>query len=147
MAGSKKDVFETEILQHIFQNAAIANIGNAGGLQPSSVAGNFYIALYTTAYDDASAGTEANYTGYARVAVPRSASGFSVANGVAANAAAVTFPLCTAGNNTILSACVCTGSVAGVNDAKYGGDLAASLSVSQNITPEIAAGAFVINEG
>ncbi len=31
----------------MFQNTAIANIGDAGGLRGSVSAGNFYIALYT----------------------------------------------------------------------------------------------------
>lgn len=33
---SMSNAFETEILDLIFNNAAIANIGDAGGLQPSA---------------------------------------------------------------------------------------------------------------
>lgn len=78
MAGSATNAFETKVLEHIFQNADIANIGDAGGLQNSASAGNLYVALFTAAPSDSAAGTECNYTSYARVAVERSASGWTV---------------------------------------------------------------------
>lgn len=146
MAGSKKDAFETALLQHIFQNAAIANVGNAAGLQPAGAAGSFYIALFTTANTDAAAGTEASYTGYARVAVARSSAGWTIAGGACSNAALITFGACTAGTNTIVGFAICTGSTVGTADAIYWGDLSASLSVSAGITPEFAIGALVVNE-
>ena len=68
MAGSLRDGHETLMLQHYFQNADIPNIGNAGGLLGSTVPGNFYVALYTVAPTDSTPGTEATYTGYARIA-------------------------------------------------------------------------------
>lgn len=93
---SKGNTFENEILLHIFQNAAIALIGDASGLQPSATAGNHYVSLHTA--DPGEAGnqqsSEAAYTNYARQAVVRSASGWTVSNNQVSNAAAISFPQC-----------------------------------------------------
>ena len=94
MAGSKKDTFETALLTLLFNNTSLANIGNAGGILQSTVAGSFYIALYSAAPSDSAAGTEITYTGYARIAVARSSAGWTIAGTNpcnASNAAAVTF--------------------------------------------------------
>lgn len=146
MAGSKKDGFETSVLQHIFQNADIANIGDAAGLQNSATAGSFYIALFTSAPTDSAQGTECNYTNYARVAVARSAGGWTVSGNNCSNAAAITFPQCGGGTNTAVAFAICTGGTAGVDDAIYWGDLTANLAISSGITPEFAIGDLDINE-
>jgi hypothetical protein len=144
MAGSKSNAFETSLLTLLFNNTAIANIGNAGGILPSSAAGSFYIALFTTAPSDSSAGTEANYTGYARKAVARTSSGWTISGNNASNAAAITFDACSAGTNTIVAFAIMTASSSG--DMIYWGDLTANLAVSAGIVPEFAIGDLDINE-
>lgn len=148
MAGSKKDSFETSILALVFQNVAIQGIGNAAGLQPSSVAGNLFIALYTVAPTDSSPGTECNYTGYARKEVPRAsgAGGWTVSGNNAYNTSTITFPTCTGGNNTAVAFGICKAGTAGVDDAIYWGDLASPLAISNNITPEFSPGDLDIYE-
>ena len=44
---SATNAFETDLLKLIFQNVALANVGDASGLQPSSTAGSLYISLHT----------------------------------------------------------------------------------------------------
>lgn len=44
---SKSTAFETAFLNHIFANAAIANVGDATGLPASSTAGSLYFSLHT----------------------------------------------------------------------------------------------------
>jgi phage baseplate assembly protein gpV len=146
MAGSKKDTFETSILQHIFQNADVAAIGDATGLRGSSTAGSVYIALFTAAPSDSAQGTETTYTNYARVAVARSAGGWTVSGNNCSNAAAITFPACGASGATLVAFAVCKAGTAGVNDQLYWGDLTANLVVSSGITPEFAIGDLDINE-
>lgn len=146
MAGSKKDTFENAVLLHIFQNSDIANIGDATGIRGSSAAGNLYIALFTAAPSDSAQGTEASYTGYARVPVARTSGGWTVSGNNASNAAAITFGTCTAGTNTIVAAAICTGGTAGVDDQLFWCTLDANLSVSTGITPEFAIGDLDINE-
>jgi hypothetical protein len=76
-AGSNLPI---EILKLLFQNDAFANVGDAGGLQPSATAGNLYISLHTAdpGADGDQTTSECAYTSYARVAVARSGAGWTV---------------------------------------------------------------------
>lgn len=146
MAGSKRDWFETAILQHVFQNMAVSGMGDSGGLLPSATAGSFYIALYTVDPSDSSAGTETVYTNYARVAVARSSAGWTVTGGAAYNTAAITFAQCGATGATLTAFAICKGDVEGTDDQIYWGELTSDLVVSSGITPEFAAGDLDITE-
>jgi hypothetical protein len=146
MAGSKKDSFENSLLQLIFNNVDIANIGDAAGLQNSVAAGNLYVALYSTAPSDSAAGTEITYTGYARVAVARTTGGWTVSANNASNTAAVTFGACSSGTPTAYAFAICKAGTRDVDDAIYWGDLTSSLAISAGITPEFAIGDIDINE-
>jgi hypothetical protein len=99
----KGSTYASDLLLHVFNNSAIAGIGDAGGLQPSAAAGSLYVSLHT---GDPGAGgnqttNEATYTGYGRVGVARAAGGWTVAANQASNTGVVTFGACTAGSNTI----------------------------------------------
>lgn len=144
--GSKTNGFETSLLQLIFNNSAIANIGDASGLQPSATAGSLYVALCTSATtcDDATAGTETTYTGYTRVAVARTSGGWTISGNNATNTAAITFGACTAGTATIRYVEIWTASSGGTR--LFWGQLTSDLSVSSGVTPEFAAGALDVNE-
>lgn len=140
---SLSNAFETLILQHLYQNANIANHGDATGLRGSTAAGSYYVGLHTA--DPGEAGTqstsEATYTGYARVAVVRSAVGWTVSGNQASNAAVVNFGACTAGSSTVTHFTVGTTST-GVGDLIGAGALGASLAVTSGITPSFAIGAL-----
>ena len=144
---SKGNTFETELLAHVLQNAALPGIGDAPGLQPSAVAGSLYVALHTANPGEAGYQTtsEATYTSYARVAVARSVGAWTVAAGAAENAALVGFPQCTGGSETITHFSVGI-DAAGAGKVLYYGALTASLAVSNGITPEFAAGELDITE-
>lgn len=146
MAGSKKDAFENNLLKHIFQNAALPLIGDAAGLLPSAVAGSLYLALYTVNPSESAAGTETAYTNYVRVAIARSAAGFTVTNNTVTNAALVTSATCGATGATLTGFAICTGSTLNANDAIYWGELTNSLIVSNGIAPEFAIGALTVTE-
>lgn len=132
----KTTQFIDDFLKHLFQNAAITLVGDAAGLLPSAAAGSLYVSLHTASPGVGGDQTtsEATYTSYARVAVARSAAGWTVAAGVASNAAAVAFPQCTGGTNTITHAGIGTDS-SGAGKLLYSGALTASLAVSNGITP------------
>lgn len=95
--------FEQELLDLIFLNVNIADIGDETGLQGSSAAGSLYVSLHTA--DPGEAGTqnlsEADYTGYARVAVARDGTGWSRSGSVISNAAEVAFPTNTGSSQTV----------------------------------------------
>lgn len=57
---SKSNTFENDLLQLIFNNVDIADIGDAGGLQNSATAGSLYIALHTGDPGEASPATIAD---------------------------------------------------------------------------------------
>lgn len=148
MAGSKKDTFETALLQHIFENADITGIGDSGGLRGSVTAGSLWIALYQTAAkpSDSASGTEGGYGGYARVAVSRAAGSWVTAAGATSNEAAITFPQCTSGTMTAGAFAICMSGTSGVDNAIYWGDLTADLNISTGITPEFAIGDLDVTE-
>ena len=141
MAGAT-DYFESAVLGALLQNANIANLGDATGVRGSTAAGSVFVSLWTvTPTDVAASGTEAAYTGYARVAVARSSGGWTISGTTQiANAAPVTFGACTAGSSTVVAFALHDAVTAG-NTLAYG---PCSLAVSTGITPAFAIGALVI---
>lgn len=133
---SMSNAAEAAFLDLLFLNTAWANVGNAGGLQPSSVAGSFYVSLHTA--DPGEAGdqstSEAAYTGYARVAVARGAGGFTRSGSQISNTATVQFGECTAG--TAVATHFAVGSASsGTGQIVYSAALDATRSISAGITP------------
>jgi hypothetical protein len=136
--GAKGNTFITALLDLIFNNTAAANIGNAGGLQPSSVAGSLYVSLHTA---DPGAGgsqntSEAAYTGYTRVAVARSSGGWTITGQSVSPAALIQFPPGTAGGETCPYACVGT-AASGAGEVLYRCSLTPNIVTGNGITPVI----------
>lgn len=143
---SASNDLETNILKLILQNADYANIGDAGGLRGSATAGSLYIGLHTADPGEAGDQTtnEATYTSYARVAVARNNTAWTVSGNNGTNASTISFPACTGGTNTITHFSVGTAS-SGAGILLLSGALSASLAVSSGITPSFAAGALDID--
>jgi len=135
------NTFENDLLNLILKNVAIALIGDASGLQPSATAGSLYVSLHTADPGEAGDQTtnEAAYTSYARVAVARSAGGWTVTGSAAENAAAITFPQCTGGSANVTHFGIGTAAI-GAGKLLLSGALSATLAVSNGIRPEFAAG-------
>lgn len=147
---SKGNTWESDLLLLVFNNTTAALIGDATGIVGSGGAGSLYVSLHTA--DPGETGnqttSEATYTSYARVAVARTAGGWTISGTAptqAANTATVSFPQCTGGTNTITHIAVGTAS-SGAGKLLYSGALTSSLSVSNNITPSFSAGALAITE-
>lgn len=144
---SKANTWENGLLELLFKNTDFTDVGDAGGLRGSVTAGSLYVSLHTG--DPGEAGdqttSEAAYTSYARVAVARSAAGWTVTANAVENTAAITFPECTGGSETETHFGVGTAS-SGAGKLLYSGSLTASLAVSNGITPEFAAGDLDIDE-
>lgn len=141
---SASDAFESDILKLVFNNTTIANIGDATGVVGSGTAGSLYVALHTADPTDTGnqGSSEATYTGYARVAVARASGSWSVTGTsptTVSNVAAVGFPLCTGGSNTLTHFSLGYQS-AGATKIMVSGALNASLAVSNGITPSFAIG-------
>jgi hypothetical protein len=145
--SAKTNAFESALLKHIFQNLAIANIGDATGLPASATAGSLYVSLHTA--DPGEAGTQTTseiaYTGYARVAVARAAGSWAESNGVVSNVAAITFPEATGGSGTATWIGIGT-AASGAGTLLFKGLATQSLAVSTGISPTINAGTLTITE-
>jgi hypothetical protein len=141
---SMSNASETNLLNLLFNNADWPNVGDAAGLQNSATAGSFYVALHSSDPGDTGDQTtnEVAYTGYGRVAVARTAGGWTIAGNQVSNAATVQFGECTAGTATATHFSVGLLS-AGAGDILYSGALSASRSISAGITPLFNAGALV----
>lgn len=138
------NLFKDDILDLLMTNVAAPNVGDAGGLQPSTSAGNMAVALHTgNSISDTSTvqtDSEAAYTGYIRQNVARTVAGWTVASGLADNDAAITYPISSSGPETITD--VSLGGFGGV--MQIFGSLAADLIVNNGVTPEFAIGALDI---
>lgn len=136
--GAKGNTFINDLLKLLFNNTAIANIGDVGGLQPSATAGSLYVSLHTA---DPGAGgnqqtNEAAYTGYARVAVARSSSGWTVTAQSVSPTSAIQFPPGTAGGETCTFAAIGT-AASGTGKILYRGALTPNIVTGNGITPQI----------
>lgn len=80
----KFNTFRDEGINHWVNNADVPDIGDAAGLQNSAANGSLYLALHTAwpGRGGSQNGSEASYTGYARKAITRDGTGFSVSSGV-----------------------------------------------------------------
>ena len=142
---SMTNAAEANLLNLLFLNIDWANIGDAAGLQNSATAGSFYISLHSA--DPGEAGNqstnEISYTGYARVAVNRTAGGWTLTTSTISNTALVQFGQCTSGSATATNFGIGTDS-AGAGNLIFKGALTSSLAISTGIQPQFAAGALTV---
>jgi hypothetical protein len=142
---SASNAFEDLLLKHLFQNATVPNVGDATGLPASGAAGSLYVSLHTA--DPSEAGTQATsetaYTGYARVAVARSAAAWPV-SGTAptsvSNGSAVTFGICTASPGAAVTHFGVGTSSSGAGTLLFSGALTASYTIAVSNAPNFAIG-------
>lgn len=143
---SATNAMETAVLALYFNNTDHANIGDAAGLQNSTVAGVFYISLHTADPGEAGAQntTEATYTGYARIAVARSGAGWTVSGNNVSNAAVVTFGVCTAGSNALTHFGIGT-DISGAGNLLFKGALSATYNTAVGNAPQFPIGDIDVN--
>ncbi len=143
---SATNACETAILNLYFNNTDHANIGDAAGLQNSAAAGSFYVSLHTADPGEAPATqqttSETAYTGYARIAVARTAAGWTVTGNTADNTAAVVFPNCTAAPGAAVTHFGVGTDLSGAGNLLFSGALSASYQPAIGNAPQFAAGAL-----
>ena len=134
---SKGNTFENDVIKLVVLGTAFSWNAN----------GSVYVGLHTA--DPGEAGnqttSEATYGSYARVAVARTAGGWTVAGNQASNAGIVTFPQATSGSSTVTHVSVGTGA-SGVGQLLYSAALSSSLAVASPIQPNFPIGSLVITE-
>ena len=144
---SKGNTFENELLEHIFNNATIANIGDATGLRGSSTAGSLYVSLHTADPGEGGSQTtnECAYTSYARVALARDGSDVTVTGNSAAFAADVDFPAATGGTETATHFAIGTAS-GGAGKILYKGTVTPNIAISSGVTPRLTDGTTITED-
>ena len=134
-----------DLLNLIFLNVAWANVGNAGGIQGSTVAGSLYISLHNA--DPGVSGTqstnETGYTNYARIGVVRTGSGWSLASETMSNVATISFATCGVTGDMITYVAVGLAS-SGAGEILCRGALTSPVTVTTGIAPTFAAGALTV---
>jgi hypothetical protein len=100
---------ETKLLAHTFSNTAFTTPGTV------------YVALYTVAPTDSSAGTEVSGGSYAR-----QSAAFTTSGNTASNTSAIEYPTATAGYGTVVAVAVL--------DASTSGNMLAYAALSANKT-------------
>jgi hypothetical protein len=131
--GSKSDTYEVDVLKAT--TGQTTTVLSTTPITP-------YIALYTVAPTDSTAGTEVTGGSYARVS---SAGKWATpsAGSVATNAT-ITFPTATADWGTVVAFAVCNASSAGTE--LMWGALTANKTVSNGDTASFASGALTLTE-
>lgn len=137
---SKGNAYEADLLEHIFQNTAIAGIGDASGLPASSTAGSLFISLHSADPGEAGSQTtsELAYTGYARVSVARSTAAWTVntTNGTVSPSANIEFGTSTGTGATAHFFGVGTTST-GAGVLLYSGTAAPAVSIVSGVAPRL----------
>jgi len=144
---SKGNTFENELLLLLFQNATIADIGDATGVRGSTVAGSLFVSLHTA--DPGEAGdqstNETSYGSYARVAVVRSAGGWTVTANSVSPAANIDFAECASGSATITHFGVGT-LASGGGKLLYKGAVTPNIAVSAGVTPRLTTASAITED-
>lgn len=140
----KSNAFETDLLELIFNATTIANIANNATASPAT---NLYVSLHTA--DPGEAGTqstsECTYTGYTRIAVARTAGGWTVSGNSVSPATNITFPECTGGSNTVTHWAIGLSST-GTGYLIYAGTVTPNISVVSGVTPILTTSSAVTED-
>jgi hypothetical protein len=138
---SKSNAFENAFLQLVFHGTTIANIADDAGTDPLL---DLYVSLHTAGPGEAGTQetSEAAYTDYARVAVERSSSGWTVTDNVVSPAAIVQFPECSGSTSEVTHFAVGTAET-GAGVILYYGEVTPTLLISTGIQPQIGTGTTI----
>lgn len=145
---AKSLVFSGDWLKLIFNNIAIANVGDASGVQPSATAGVLWFALHTA--DPTNAGnqttSETTYTGYARQSVARTTGGFNVSSNSVNLVSNLEFPVCTSTSGSALTHFSIGTSQTGTGKVLYSGTLTPNVTIASSVVPRITTAQNLIVE-
>lgn len=134
--SAKSDYLENALLNYIFNAAAMPTLTNG-----------LFLALFTTATDDAAGGTEVTGGSYARVNLARNTTNFPTASGTAgsiSNGGLISFPQATAAWGTITHFAIHDAASGG--NRLYHGALTSSVAIATSDIFNIAIGALVVTE-
>ena len=141
---SKSNSLENALMLLLFNATTFNGIAENDTTSPNT---DLYVSLHTADPGEGGSQTtnECAYGSYARVAVARSGSGWTVTNNTATNAALVQFPQYSSGSETATYVGIGLASTS-TGTLLYSGALSASLAISSGIQPQFSAGTLQIQE-
>lgn len=136
---SKSDAFEADFLKLIFNAVAIASLADNAASAPLT---NLYVAFHTADPLDAGVQTanEISYTGYARVAVPRTTGAWTVSGTsptVVNPVAPINGPASTGGTGGVITHWSVGTASAGATKILYSGTVSPNITVTSGVTPSL----------
>ena len=147
---SKSDTFENDLLLLLFNNTAIANIGDVAGLRATTTAGTFWLSLHTA--DPGEAGSEITnetaYTAYARQAVNRAsgAGGFTVTGSSVSPTTNTDFPECTAAPGGPITHFGIVNTASGAGKLLYSGTMTPNVTMAVGVAPRVKYTSTVVED-
>lgn len=141
---SKSSAFENDLLKLIFAATAIANIADNASSSPLT---NLYVALHSA--DPGNSGnqstSEISYTTYARVAVARTSSGWTVTASSVSPAADIVFATPSAGSGTATYWSVGT-AASSTGKILYSGPITPSITITVGTPPTLTTASTVTED-
>ena len=141
---SKSNTAENKILLLIFNATAWGNVADNAASSPNT---NVYVSGHTSDPGEAGDQTtnETSYTSYARVAVARSGSGWTVTNNSVSPVATISFPACTGSTATLTHVGIGKSS-SGAGELWYSGTITPNISVSNGVTPQLTTSSTITED-
>ena len=129
----KSSTFRNDILKLIFNGTPIGNLADNAAASPLT---NLYIALHTSdpGTNPAQTTNECTYTGYARVASPRTSAEWVVTGNSVSNTTEISFPIATGGAETATHASIGT-AASGTGKILWSGALSPNIVIASGVTP------------
>lgn len=126
--------FAGNLLALLFNATSISNVAQNASASPIT---SVYVSLHTADPTSGNQSTsEAAYTGYARVGVVRTSSGWTQSSNTVVPVANITFPAATGGSETESYAGLGTSS-SGAGNLWFAGAISPTIAVSNGVTPSL----------
>jgi hypothetical protein len=141
--AAKGTTFDNDLLKLIFNGTNIALLADNTVTTPLT---NLYVSLHTASPGVGGDQTtnEAAYTGYGRVAVARTAGGWTVTTNSVSPVATIVFPASTSGPETETYFAVGTVTTGGTGKLLYFGTITPNIIVNSGTTPQILSSSTIV---
>lgn len=133
---SKGNTFENDLLALIFNGTAISNLADDAVTSPLT---NLYVSLHTADPGEAGDQTtnEVSYTGYARVAVSRDNSGWTVSGNSVSPTADIDFAQGQSGDLGTITHFAIGTALSGAGKVLYSGTLTPNITIGDGVIPRV----------
>lgn len=142
---SKGNTFENDFLKLIFNATAIANLADNAASAPLT---DLWVSLHTA--DPGEAGdqttSETGYTGYARVAVARTAGGWTISGNSVSPVGNIDFGECTAAPGAAITHAAVGTASSGAGKVLYKGALNASITMGVGTIPRLTSASTITED-